>query len=662
MWKPMLALLLATVWATATANTERVENFRLLDQDLNPHELYYYKDAKAIVLMVQGNACPIGRNLISDYKAIRDEFQSQGVLFGMINASLQDTREAIREEAEAFGIDMPILKDETQLIGEALDLDRTAEVLVISPKNWRIVYRGAMSDRVGYETQKQEASEHYLKDALNDVLAGRDVATPKRAAVGCIVNFPERERIAEHSDISYSETIAPLLESRCSACHRPEGIGPWAMTSYEMVRGFAPMIREVIRTRRMPPWEVDPELAEIHASRALTTEEKRTLVHWIEAGAPRGDGPDPLKKVSALPDEWPLGEPDLVVQSPAFTVPATGVVDYQFPAIENPLDDDVWVRAVSIRPGEGKVVHHVLIGTSEQPVPQERELEAVFENYLMGYAPGAESYIYPEGTGVFVKAGGMINLQMHYTAYGREVTDVSEVALYFHDEPPLHHLRQQVVMGWDLAIPPGAGDHEETGYFEFDAPAVIYSLFPHAHYRGKSTRFDLHYPDGRVEALLHVPRYDFNWQHTYTLEQPVEVPAGTRLVHSTIYDNSKRNPANPDASKTVNWGLQSFEEMLYGGFFFRWKEGTVAQPVHDRLQFNLRQFYGAMDDDFDGSLQPDEMPGDMRQAFTEGGLANFDQNEDGALSVAEYRAFVDYRMQQERDRAQQASQEQAGDQ
>lgn len=419
------------------------------------------------------------------------------------------------------------------------------------------------------------------------------------------------------------------------------------------------MIREVVRTRRMPPWEVDTDGPDIHGARALTADEKRTLVHWIEAGAPRGDGEDPLRSVTALASEWPLGEPDLVVESPAFTVPATGVVDYQFPAIPNPLQEDVWVRAVSIRPGEGKVVHHVLIGTSEKPVPRERELEAVFENYLMGYAPGAESYVYPESTGVLVKAGGMINLQMHYTAYGREATDVSKVALYFHDEPPQHHLRQQVVMGWDIQIPAGASNHEERGYFEFDKPAIIYSLFPHAHYRGKRTGFDLHYPDGRIEPLLRVPRYDFNWQHSYSLDQPVEVPAGTRLVHSTVYDNSARNPANPDPQKTIFWGLQSYEEMLYGGFFFRWKDGTVETPVHDRLQFGINQFYGGMDDNFDGSLQPEEMPDGMRKGFLEGGLANFDRNEDGALSAREYRAFVDYRNEQRRQQASRADQSDA---
>ena len=651
--------------ALAAGATTRVDNFRLLDQNLQSHELYYHDDATAIVLMVQSNGCPIARNLFTDFRDLRDAYADKGVRFAMINASLQDTREAIRAEAEEFGIDMPILVDETQLVGEALGIDRSGEVFVIDPRDWTVAYRGPLSDRVGYETQKREASEHYLADALDQIIAGEPVAEPRRNAVGCIVNFPERERTAQHAEISYSETIAPLLERRCVACHRPGGIGPWAMTSYEMVRGMAPMMREVVRTRRMPPWEVATDAPEIHASRALTVDEKRTLVHWIEAGAPRGDGPDPLKAVAPVADAWPLGEPDLVVTAPAFTVPATGIVDYQFPAVPNPLDRDVWVRAVSIRPGNGKVVHHVLVGTTEETIPDgdegrhhqrrgqdpgvvgsemalavdvlvgtteetipdgdEGRLDAVFQNYLMGYAPGAESYVYPEDTGVLVRQGGQIHLQMHYTPYGREVTDETPVALYFH-----------------------AARHEERGYFEFDREAEIYSLFPHAHYRGASTRFDLHYPDGTREPLLHVPRYDFNWQHTYTLAEPVTVPAGTRIVHATVYDNSARNPANPDPERTVPWGLQSHDEMLYGGFFFRWTEGTAAEPVHDQVAFEIGQFFGALDDDFDGVLQAEEMPGRMAEAFAAGRFDPFNADGDDGLNPG-YRIVPGDRVAGERD-------------
>ena len=476
------------------------------------------------------------------------------------------------------------------------------------------------------------------------MVSGQPIEVSKRQALGCIINFPEREQNIAHAQISYEDTIVPILKERCVACHLPNGIGPWAMTSYEMIKGFSPMIREVVRTRRMPPWEVDTNLLEIHAARGLTVEERKTLVHWIEAGSPRGDGEDPLLSVKSLKKGWPLGEPDLIVETPSFTVPATGVVEYQFPAITNPLDHDVWVRAVSIRPGETKAVHHILVGTSEQTIPTgEQRLNAVFENYLMGYAPGAESYVYPQGTGVLVKAGGQIHLQIHYTSFGREATDVSKVALYFHDNEPTYNLRQQVVIGFDLQIPPGEARHVERAYFEFDQPAIIYTLFPHTHFRGVETRFDLHLPDGTIEALLHVPRYDFNWQHSYTLAKPLKVPAGARLVHKSVYDNSTANLANPDAKREVPWGLQSYDEMLFGGFFFRWENGTSGKPVHDELNFQIAQYIGGLDDDFSGVLTLNEMPSWLREPFKAGKLAPFDVDNDSALSPMEYRAFIEYR-------------------
>ena len=637
-----------TLTVTAAQASTQVDNFRLLDQDLQSHELYYYSDAAAIVLMVQMNGCPVVRNLLTDLQALQADYAEQGVEFAMINPSLQDTRASIRQEAEDFGIEMPILIDETQLIGEALEIDRSGEVLVIDPRTWTVAYRGPLNDRVGYEIQRNNASERYVADALDQVLAGEPVEQPRRRTQGCIINFPERQRKDAHAQISYAETIAPILKERCVTCHSPGGIGPWAMTRYEMVRGFAPMIREVVRTRRMPPWEVATNYPPLHGNRALSPGEKRTLVHWIEAGAPRGDGPDPLTEVESISEEWELGEPDLILTSPPFTVPATGVVDYQFPAIANPLDRDAWVRAVSIHPGNRKVVHHVLIGTSEEVIPEgdDRRFNAVFGNYLWGYAPGADYYEYPEGAGVLVRQGGQIHLQMHYTTYGRETVDETRIALYFHDEPPKHHLRQQVVMGTDLQIPAGEPRHRERGYFEFEREAEIYSLFPHAHFRGVSTGFDLVYPDGRREGLLQVPRYDFNWQHTYTLAEPVTVPAGTRIVHTTVYDNSERNPANPDPEKNVTWGLQSWDEMLYGGFFFRWTEGTAENPVHDQLAFDIAQFFGGWDDDFDGVLQPAEMPGRIREAFEGGQLDPFNADGDGALSPGEYRHFVEHRRRQ----------------
>ncbi|NNE58575.1 MAG: redoxin domain-containing protein [Hellea sp.] len=622
---------------TPSLDVNYVDNFVLFDQNGDAHELYYYEDAPAIVLMVQGNGCPIVRNIWADLKNIREEYSSKGVRFYMLNANVQDDRSEIKKEAEEYGIDIPVLKDETQLIAASLGVNRTAEVFVIDPSSWEIIYRGPVNDRLGYERQKREPDENYLADTLDAMMAGQAIATPTRPTKGCLVNMGAANNAKAHAKISYSKTIAPMLEENCVTCHQEGGIGPWAMEDYDTVYGFSPMIREVVRTKRMPPWSADPEIGEFHGARQLSISQQQDLIRWIEAGAPRGEGPDPLEGRKSNPTDWPLGQPDLIVEAPAFDIPATGVIDYQFPTVLNPLNRDVWVKAITVVPGDRAVVHHALIGSSEDITPVGAGNDGdVFDNYLVGFVPGSDSYDYPENSGVLVKAGGEYRFQIHYTPSGRKTTDRTKIGLYFHDEPPAHQLRQQVAINFRINIPAGAEEHEEKAYFEFDHPAEIFLLFPHSHYRGKSSRFDLEFPDGRVETLLSVPRYDFNWQHNYALADPVMVPAGSRLIHSTVYDNSTRNFANPDPDRDVGWGLQSDDEMLYGSFFFRWTEETADNPVHDPLQFELRQFYGFGDANMDGKLQPEEMRRGLRAAWDAGKLTRADQDQDGALSFNEF--------------------------
>lgn len=627
-------------------NIEYVDNFVLLDQDGVSHELYYNEDASAIVLMVQGNGCPIVRNAWADFKTVRDEFEGKGVKFVMLNANPQDSRKDIAGEREKFGYDVPILKDEAQLIAASLGITRTAEVLVIDPKTWKIAYRGPVNDRLGYGRQRAQASENYLSDALSAVTSGAPVSTPAIAAKGCVVNMRGANDVAAHTRISYSETIAPILLENCVTCHQEGGIGPWAMSDYDMIEGFAPTIREVVRTQRMPPWSADPEVGEFHGARQLSVEQRQNLVRWIEAGAPRGDGPDPLTSYVSTATDWPLGPPDLIIEAPAFEVPASGVIDYQFPTALNPLTEDKWVRAVTVAAGDKTVVHHALVGSSQTVTPPgEGSYDDVFENYLVGFVPGSESYVYPENTGVLVKAGGEFRFQMHYTASGRATTDATKLGLYFYDEKPDFALRQQVAVNLDIDIPARVTDHTEQAYFEFDHPAEIYMLFPHAHFRGKASKFEVRYPDGRVQQLLSVPRYDFNWQHTYALKESVKVPAGARLVHTTTYDNSEKNFANPDPDRRVPWGLQSADEMLYGSFFFRWSEETHDTPIHNELAFRLRQYYGFADANIDGELDRSEMDQRLRQAMESGQLRDVDADENGALSFDEFYGMQVARLQ-----------------
>ncbi len=569
-----LSLLLLSWSANALEPGSRVDNFRLLDHRGISHELHYLSDQKAVVLMVHGNGCPIVRQALPALRAARERFADRGVSFLLLNANAQDDRAAIAAEVSEFGIDLPVLRDETQLIAESLGVTRTAEVFVIDPRTWTLLYRGPVDDRLAYGAQKPSASSRYLEDVLEATLAGKPAPVSRVEPVGCLVDFPKRDTTTESSRVTYSEQVAPLLRDRCSSCHRPGGVAPWAMTGYRAVRGFAPMIREVLRTGRMPPWYADRHHGQFVGDLSLPPEDVRTIVHWIEGGAPRGDGPDPLETVTATDSEWPMGPPDLVVEIPAFEVPATGVVDYTYPSVPNPVGRDQWVRAIHILPGNRGVVHHVLAGIDDPALRGQRpfiEQLAAFG----GYSPGRNFMPFPDGSGVRLRAGSNLLFQMHYTPNGKAVRDVTRVGYYFHKEPPAHEMRLQFMMTRGLRIPPHAKAHTESVAHVFERDVMLYSLMPHAHLRGRAAKFIARFPDGREETLLSVPRYDFNWQTVYVLEEPKRLPAGTTVTFDMTWDNSAQNPANPDPTRTVPWGDQTWDEMNAG--WIRYREVAGAQ-------------------------------------------------------------------------------------
>jgi peroxiredoxin len=554
--------------AHALAPGELVDNFRLLDQAGASHELRYLSDAKAIVLMVHGIGCPIVRQSLPALADVRKQFAAQGVEVLLINSNPQDDRAALLQEAKEFGIDLPILQDEAQLVGESLGVTRTAEVFVIDPRTWKLAYRGPIDDRLSLGAQKPAALNHYLAAALTAVVSGKPVEIKEVEAVGCVVNLLERERTAEHAKISYADQIAPLLQEKCVTCHRPGGIGPWAMTSYENVRGFAPMIREVIRTKRMPPWYADPHIGSFVGDRSISVEQAKTLVHWIEAGAPRGTGADPLKSVEPLKSQWLYGEPDMIVEIPAFDVPATGVVEYKYPRVPNPLGRDVWVRAIQILPGNPAVVHHVMAGIADSQMRGRESVEQLAA--FGGYSPGRNYLPFPENTGVLLRANASLQFQTHYTPNGKAVRDVTCVGYYLAKEPPKYEMRLQFIYNPSLRVPAGAKDHKESVEHTFSKDVLLYSVQPHAHLRGRAAKFTAHYPDGREEILLSVPRYDFSWQSVYLFHEPKIMPKGTRIVFEMNWDNSARNPANPDPTKDVHWGDQTWDEMNAG--FLRYRD------------------------------------------------------------------------------------------
>jgi peroxiredoxin len=607
---------------TPSATPQRVDDFQLTDHTRLAQHLYYFNYVPAIVIMSRTNGSAYSKTASQALEKLNAAYKPKGVVVWALDST--DSRDSVAAEASAQKLTVPVLIDEYQLVGENLGVQREGEVFVINPKTWNVVYRGPMDERVDA--------------AVNGLVAG-DKPQLVRASFsgGKTIAFPGRDHAADYAQISYAKTIAPILQEKCVACHVNGGIGPFAMNSYETVKGFAPMIRETVRTRRMPPYFADPHIGVFKNDQGLTADETKLLVHWIEAGAPRGDGPDPLlaNKDKRAPD-WPtdLGKPDVIVSLPAYKVPATGIVEYQNQIIANPFTQNTWLRAIAMKPGDRRVLHHVVsnhIPDAKQPA------DTIPGGSVGSYTPGAQPQVMGDGAGAPVPGGGKLYFQMHYTTMGKETTDVTQVGFYTMKEPPKYIKRSAVISSRSLYIPAGDGAHKEVAYMTFPADAYLYTLYPHAHYRGSHVELKEILPDGKEVMLLSLPKYDFNWQRDYDPVKPIHVPKGAKLVATWVYDNSVHNAANPDPKRNVTWGEQTPDEMMYFRVNYRWADET-PQHVRNDLQAELfaSQVIGSLDSDLDGFIEPNELKSELPfLAAIKAKFAQYDTNHDGKLDAAE---------------------------
>ena len=465
------------------------------------------------------------------------------------------------------------------------------------------------------------------------MLEGKPVPVAEAAVKGTPVEFPDRQKAEEFAKIDYSTQIAPVLAEKCVVCHTQGGLGPFAMNSYDIVQGFAPMIREVLRTKRMPPYHSDRHGSIWTDDMRLSDAQVKMIVNWVEAGAPRGEGPDPLPDAAKPAPKWPLGEPDVVVKIPAFNVPETGIVDYQERSVPTQLTEGKWLRATAWA-NATPAVHHALAGWIPKVDPN--GIGFSWNVALGGYGPGGAPNLTPSDTGIFLPPGGSYAYQMHYTPIGKPVTDTTEVGYYFHKEEPKYILRQASITDFSIEIPAGVQRHQETAYLEFPHDAEVFGVQPHCHSRCYSTKLRIRYPDGTEKVLLNQPRYYFSWQREYHFQDLLEVPKGSLLIADYVFDNSTANVANPDPHKHVTFGEQTSEEMLFTFARFRFKGETVAER-HDEWFQQLQQnvTFGALDDNIDGKLTAAEFRNDPRFKPVVGYLPMVDADKDGALSKVE---------------------------
>jgi peroxiredoxin len=621
--------------APATASSSapaKIDNFQLTDHKLMAYELYYYKYLPAIVVMSRTNGSAYSTAATAELEKLNAAYKDKNVLFLMIDSNTADSRDAIAAEAAKQGVTLPILVDEQQLVGEQMGIKKEGEVLVINPKTWAVAYRGPLDNRFEAASPNlgAKASNDYTAKAIDAVLAGQPAQTASvEMKAGKAIAFQK----ADISNISYAKDVAPVLEEKCASCHIKGGIAPFAMDSYEVVKGFAPMIRETVRTARMPPYFADPHIGHFKNDQGLTANEKKLLVHWVEAGAPRGPGADPLLAYKdKVAPEWPaeLGKPDVIVELPAFNVPASGIVEYQNQRVNNPFAENTWLRAIAIKPGDRRVLHHVV----SNHMPDPTKPPTIPGGSVGSYTPGAEPQIIADGAGAPVPGGGKLNFQMHYTTMGKATTDKTEVGFYTLKAPPKYIKRSAVISASNLLIPAGEARFSTTAYLTMPADAYLYTLYPHSHYRGMHVELKAKTPDGKETMLLAQPKYDYNWQRDYDPVEPILVKAGTKLIATWVYDNSSHNPANPDPKRNVTWGEQTPDEMMYFRINYRWADETVEHQRAD-LQTKLMasRSMGGIDANADGVIQKAELSGTL--APMQAKFAELDLNHDGVLDAAE---------------------------
>jgi peroxiredoxin len=545
-----------------------IANFTLSDIHRRPRSLHGFPGKRAFIVAFVDTECPLASLYWPTLSDLHKEYAGKGVQFLAINSSGQDSFIKVSADAQERAVPFPVLKDFDQKVADAFGAKRTPEVFLLDA-DWTIRYHGRIDDQYSVGVRRHEPTRHDLKQAIDDLLAGRPVAVAETEVSGCLI---ERSRITDDKrEVTYCKDIAPLVQKRCQECHRPGEIAPFSLLTYEDAKKRAGRIREALLEQRMPPWHADPRYGEFSNDRRLARGEVETLLAWIDRGAPQGDEndlPPPLHFVEG----WKIGKPDRVfTMSHEFNVPATGVLDYQRFLVDPGFKEDIWVQAAECRPGNRKVVHHILVyilapGKTD---PYDRDGTAAT---LVGWAPGDMPALYEPGTARRIPKGSKLLFEVHYTPDGTERMDRSSVGIRLAVGPPSRSVEMNILANMFFEIPPKARVYQGQMTYTFPSDALVLSFMPHMHLRGTSARYVLERPDGSSEILLSVPDYDFNWQSVYRFAKPLAVPKGSKLTWTGWWDNSADNPRNPDSEKRVHWGLQTWDEMQNGWMEVVWKK------------------------------------------------------------------------------------------
>ncbi|HVS81437.1 MAG TPA: cytochrome c [Pyrinomonadaceae bacterium] len=377
------------------------------------------------------------------------------------------------------------------------------------------------------------------------------------------------------NNVTFTKDVAPIFYKNCTACHRPGEVAPMSLLTYKDARPWAKAIREKVVEKQMPPWHADPRHGEWLNDRRISQEAIDTIAKWVDGGAREGD-PKDLPPAPEYAEGWRIGKPDQTFSIPEQAVPADGVVSYQYLTVPTNLKVDRWITAAEIRSTGRDVVHHVIVFVQE---PGTTRAEG---RLLVGFAPGEQPAMFAPGFAKKVPAGSNLVFQVHYTPNGTATKNISTVGLIYAKTPVKYAVVTRPVLETRFVIPAGDPNYEVKSAYTFNEPAHLYSFMPHMHLRGKDFVYRAVFPDGTSKILLSVPNYDFSWQTYYVAKEPVAVPKGTRIECLAHYDNSTNNKYNPDPTKAVRWGDQTWEEMMIGWMSFVYDNPSPAKPTESK--------------------------------------------------------------------------------
>lgn len=565
------------------------------------HQLqdFFRDDAVAVVFVFTSQTCPVAQQYVPTLNELHQRFSEHGVRLVAVYTNSRVGIASMAKHAHDADVHFPAMLDYEHRLAKLLDVTVTPEVVVLDAGLHKR-YQGSIDDQFTKRGRKSAANEQYLESALTALVEGQPIEIDYVAPSGCQLETRPRLQPQRDRDVTYYRDVAPIIQAHCQTCHRPGNVAPFELMTYEDAYYSASTIAEVVEERRMPPWHayLNPKFGKLQHDARLSQDEIDTLIAWADADAPEGDRDDAPPPVTwPTPDEWKIGKPDLVYKIPKpFPIPKTGILDYQFFRVRLDFQKDRWVQAVEMKPGNLSVVHHMAMHLVAASDKNYSTIAGMMELYgfdnegvrMIGdYVPGDpySAKTFAPGRALRLPANTDVIFEIHYTPNNREATtDQSMAGFRFAETPPAVELHSRVFRKpvGRFRIPPHAHHFQMQDSYYFSEDVEVDAIRAHFHLRGKSYRLELVQRDelsGEIrerETVFTIPAWDLDWQRTYELSQPLVVPAGSELVATGHFDNSRWNPNNPDPDSEVLWGQQTSDEMFNSRFIVRKKNAPSA--------------------------------------------------------------------------------------